>query len=82
MDGDLGRQSVGQVVQLSPNGADVKTLHRAFRGITAAASTNRCSMSGRLRLDHAIDPLAIRLLGLQGSPSFLRTTPARKPRTE
>src|SRR5580693_4775719 len=51
---------------------------RSISASTAAASTNRCSMSGRPRLDHAIDPLAIRLLGLQGQPELLAHHPGLK----
>src|SRR5580692_7600585 len=51
---------------------------RSISASTAAASTNRCSMSGRLRLDHAIDPLAVRLLGLQGQPELLAHHPGQK----
>jgi hypothetical protein len=43
---------------------------------------SRLNQFGLVRGLKSAVALAIRLLGLQRQPSFLRTTPARKPRTE
>src|SRR6202035_933446 len=74
----LGRGRPNSACQRRRSAAPDNDRTRSISASTAAASTNRCSMSGRPRLDHAIDPLAVRLLGLQRQPELLAHHPRQK----